>query len=102
MRFHAKDFEIPQDCLDIGFKDWSYYNEPSARMYYPQLDLILWVNEPSVGKKRFVLQECDEGTMVGAVETDDELCELIASVRIRTYVVRCGRVAWVPQFRKLT
>ena len=93
MRFHEKDFEIPQVCLDLGFKDWSYYNEPSARMYYPQLDLTLWVNEPSAGKKRYVLQECDDGTTLGEVETDDELCELIASVRIGTYVISWGRVA---------
>jgi len=102
MRFHEKDFEIPQVCLDLGFKDRSYYNEPSARMYYPQLDLTLWVNEPSLGKKRYVLQECDDGTTLGAVESDDELCELIASVRIRIYVIGWGRVAWVPQFPKLT
>ena len=80
MRFHEKDFEIPQVCLDLGFKDKSYYNEPSARMYYPQLDLTLWVNEPNVGKKRYVLQDCRDGTL-GEVDTDDELRALVDSVR---------------------
>ena len=78
MRFHQKDFEIPQVCLDLGFEDRSYHNDRSARMYNPQLDLTLWVNEPSAGKKRYVLQDCSGG-MLGEVETDEELCKLVAS-----------------------
>ena len=80
MRFHEKDFEIPQVCLDLGFEDRSYHNEQSARMYNPLLDLTLWVNEPNAGKKRYVLQECDDGTL-GEADTDDELRELLTSVR---------------------
>ena len=80
MRFKEKDFEIPQVCLDLGFEDRSYHNEQSARMYNPKLDLTLWVNGPSAGKIRYVLQQCDDGTL-GEVETDDELRELVASVR---------------------
>ena len=52
MRFHEKHFEIPQVCLDLGFEDRSHHNEQPARMYNPQLDLTLWVNKPSAGKKR--------------------------------------------------
>ena len=77
MRFHEKHFEIPQVCLDLGFEDRSHHNEQSARMYNPQLDLTLWVNEPSASKKRYVLQDCEDGTL-GEVETDRELCELVA------------------------
>jgi len=80
MRFHEKHFEIPQVCLDLGFEDRSHHNEQSARMYNPQLDLTLWVNEPSAGKKRYVLQDCEDGTL-GEVETDRELCELVAFAR---------------------
>ena len=80
MRFHEKHFEIPQVCLDLGFEDRSHHNEQSARMYNPQLDLTLWVNKPSAGKKRYVLVHCEHGTL-GEVETDDELRELVASVR---------------------
>ena len=39
-----------------------------------------WVNEPSVGKKRYVLLDCEDGTL-GEVETDRELCELVAFAR---------------------
>ena len=46
-------------------------------MYNPQLDLTLWVNEPSVGKKRYVLRDCEDGTL-GEVQTVRELCELVA------------------------
>jgi hypothetical protein len=76
MRFHEKHFENPQVCLDLGFEDRSHHNEQSARMYNPQLDLTLWVNKPSAGKKRYVLQDCDDGTL-GQAETDRELCELV-------------------------
>jgi hypothetical protein len=31
----------------------------------------------SAGKKRYVLQDCEDGTL-GEVETDRELCELVA------------------------
>ena len=55
MWFKEKDFEIPQVCLDLGFEDRSYHKERSARMYNPELDLTLWVNEPSAGKTRYVL-----------------------------------------------
>ena len=41
MRFHEKDFEIPQVCLDLGFEDRSYYHEQSARMYNPKHDFTL-------------------------------------------------------------
>ena len=81
MRFNEKDFEIPQVCLDLGFEDRSSYNEQSARMYYPQRDLTLWVSEPSAAKKqRYVLQDCGDGTL-GEVDTDDELLALVDSVR---------------------
>jgi len=80
MRFKEKDFEIPQVCLDLGFEDRSYHNERSARMYNPQRDLTLWVSEPSAGKKRYVLQDCGDGTL-GEVDTDDELLALVDSVR---------------------
>jgi membrane-associated phospholipid phosphatase len=49
-----------------------------SEMYNPQLDLTLWVHEPNAGKKRYVLQDCEDGTL-GEVETDRELCELVAS-----------------------
>ena len=84
MRFNEKDFEIPHVCLDLGFEDRSYYHEQSARMYNPQRDLTLWVSEPSAGKKRYVLQDCGDGTL-GEAETDDELRELVDSVR--TYAI---------------
>ena len=84
MRFHAKDFEVPQVCLDLGFEDRSDYNEQSARMYNPQLDLTLFVNEPNTGKKRYVLLDCSDGPL-GMVDTDDELRELVDSVR--TYAI---------------
>ena len=80
MRFNEKDFEIPQVCLALGFEDRSYYNEQSARMYNPQRDLTLWVSEPSADKQRYVLQDCGDGTL-GEAETDDELRELVDSVR---------------------
>jgi hypothetical protein len=80
MRFHEKDFEIPQVCLDLGFEDRSYNNEQSARMYNPRLDLFLWVNEPSARKKRYALQDCQDG-IIGEADTDDELRELVASAR---------------------
>ena len=80
MRFHEKHFEIPQVCLDLGFEDRSYHNEQSARMYNPKLDLTLWVREPSAGKKRYALQDCEDG-IIGEVETDDELRELVGWVR---------------------
>ena len=50
-------------------------------MYNAQLDLTLWVSEPSAGKKRYVLQECNRDAWLGEVETDDELRKLVASVR---------------------
>jgi hypothetical protein len=81
MPFHEKDFEIPQACLDLGFEDRSCHEERSARLYNPELDLTLWVNEPSASKKRYVLVHCEHGTL-GEVETDDELRELVASVRL--------------------
>ena len=84
MRFNEKDFEVPQVCLDLGFEDRSDHNELSARMYNPQRDLTLWVSEPSAGKKRYVLQDCGDGTL-GEAETDDELRELVDSVR--TYAI---------------
>jgi hypothetical protein len=87
MRFHQKDFEIPQVCLDLGFEDRSYHNDRSARMYNPQLDLTLWVNEPSAGKKRYVLQDCSGG-MLGEVETDEELCKLVAAARTPCFTPR--------------
>ena len=37
-------------------------------------------DEPNSGKKRYVLQECDDGTL-GEADTDDELRELLTSVR---------------------
>ena len=80
MRFNEKDFEFPQVCLDLGFEDRSYHNERSARMYNPQRDLTLWVSEPSAGEKRYVLQDCGDGTL-GEVDTDDELLALVDSVR---------------------
>ena len=58
MRFHEKHFEIPQVCLDLAFEDRSYHNDQSARMYNPQLDLTLWVNEPNASKKRYVTSCC--------------------------------------------
>ena len=85
MRFHEKDFEIPQVCLDLGFEDRSYHKERSARMYNPQLDLTLWVSEPNAGKKRYVLQEFNRAAWLGEVETDDELRKLVASVHSRVY-----------------
>ena len=45
----------------------------------PQRDLTLWVREPSAGKKRYVLQDCGDGTL-GEAEADDELRELVDSV----------------------
>ena len=87
MRFHEKD-EIPQVCLDLGFEDRSYHNEQSARMYNRQLDLTLWVNEPNSGKKRYVLVDCrGYGPPLGEVDTDDELRELVASVRSGSYCI---------------
>ena len=71
MRFNKRDSEIPQVCLDLGFD-----KERSPGMYNPELDLTLFVNEPSAGKKRYVLQDCDDGTL-GEAETDRELCELV-------------------------
>ena len=85
MRFHEKDFEIPQVCLDLGFEDRSYHKERSARMYNPQLDLTLWVTEPSADKKRYVLQEYNRDSWLGEVETDDELRKLVSRVRGRVY-----------------
>ena len=90
MRFHEKDFEIPQVCLDLGFEDRSYHKERSARMYNPQLDLTLWVSEPSAGKKRYVLQECNRDAWLGEVETDDELRKLVASVSRYAMMLREG------------
>ena len=84
MWFKEKDFEIPQVCLDLGFEDRSYHKERSARMYNPELDLTLWVNEPSAGKARYVLQECADG-ILGEVETDFALRDLVASVHSRVY-----------------
>ena len=75
MWFSKKDSEIPQVCLDLGFGQVR-----SPGVYNPELDLTLWVNEPSAGKKRYVLVHCEHGTL-GEVETDDELRELVASVR---------------------
>ena len=89
MRFNEKDSEIPQVCLDLGFD-----KERSPGMYNPELDLTLFVNEPSAGKKRYVLVHCEHGTL-GEVETDDELRELVASVRryamlLRPSYAHCG------------
>ena len=84
MRFNEKDFEIPQVCLDLGFEDRSYHNEQSARMYNPQRELTLRVSGPSAGKKRYLLQDCGDGTL-GEAETDDELRQLVDSVR--TYAI---------------
>ena len=81
MWFHEKDYEIPQVCLDLGFEDRSYHKERAAQMYNPQLDLILWVNEPGSGKKRYVLQAPGDGVL-GEVETDFGLRDLVASVRM--------------------
>jgi hypothetical protein len=86
MRFYAKDFEIPQVCLDLGFEDRSDHNEQSARMYNPGLDLTLFVNEPNSGKKRYMLQECNDGDTLGMVDTDDELLGLVAFARARRHV----------------
>jgi len=81
MRFHDKDFEIPQVCLDLGFEDRSYYMERSARMYNPQLDLTLWVNAPG-DARRYVLQDCiSDGNIIGNCQTDWELRQLVASAR---------------------
>jgi hypothetical protein len=85
MRFHEKDFEIPQVCLDLGFEDRSYHKERSARMYHPELDLTLWVYGPSGGEKRYVLQEYNRDAWLGEVETDDELRKLVSRVRGRVY-----------------
>ena len=85
MRFREKHLEIPQVCLDLGFEDRSYHKERSARMYKPELDLTLWVNdEPSAGKTRYVLQGCGDG-LFGEVETDFALRDLVASVHSRVY-----------------
>jgi len=84
MWFKEKDFEIPQVCLDLGFEDRSYHKERSARMYNPELDLTLWVNEPSAGKTRYLLQDCGDG-LLGEVETDFALRDLVASVHSRVY-----------------
>ena len=50
----------------------------------PELDLTLWVNEPSAGKTRYVLQDCGDG-LLGEVETDFALRDLVASVHSRVY-----------------
>jgi hypothetical protein len=94
MRFHGKDFEIPQVCLDLGFEDISDHHGRSARMYNPELDLTLFVNDPNSGKKRYVLRDCSDdwpgaGLLpgpVGKVDTDDELRELVARARERKHV----------------
>ena len=80
MRFHEKDLEIPQVCLDLGFEDRSYRKERAARMYNPQLDLTLFV-DPSAGERRYVLQDCSHGDVIGNCQTDFELRELVASAR---------------------
>ena len=82
MWFKEKDFEIPQICLDLGFEDRRYHKERSARMYNPELDLTLWVNEPSGDKTRYVLQGCGDG-LLGEVETAFALRDLVASVHSR-------------------
>ena len=84
MWFKEKDFEIPQVCLDLGFEDRSYHKERSARMYNPELDLTLWVNEPSAEKTHYVLQGCGEA-LLAEVETDFALRDLVASVHRRLY-----------------
>jgi hypothetical protein len=92
MLFYEKDFEIPEVCVALGFEDRSDYHEQSARMYNPELDLTLFVNEPNSGKKRYVLQELNDWPGAGLlpdpvdmVDTDDELRELVAKVRRRVY-----------------
>jgi hypothetical protein len=91
MRFHGKDFEIPQVCLDLGFEDISDHHGRSARMYNPELDLTLFVREPNSGKKRYVLHDCSDwpgaGLLPGPVDmvdTDEELRELVSKVRVRS------------------
>ena len=51
-------------------------------MYIPELDLTLWVNEPSGDKTRYVLQGCGDG-LLGEVETAFALRDLVASVHSR-------------------
>jgi hypothetical protein len=88
MLFYEKDFEIPEVCLALGFEDKSDYHEQSARMYNPDLDITLFVNEPNSGKKRYVLQNRSDWPGAGllpspreTVDTDEGLRELVARIR---------------------